>query len=172
MDRDLRILVNTADKLVIQSPPRGIPTFVIIVTICLLSFLVYKLWTTSTREAAIGVIVIAIPVSWLVYVNNKNGYQMELNRIQNTVVVTPFTGTTHQHFFKSNSMPLDHVERADMEFDRNFRRITLSTRSGTLVHPLGPNYEVMDSQFIALGLIQSFIERGPYQAPHTLDSPR
>ena len=172
MERDLRILVDTADKLVIQSPPRETDYFIIIFVVCMMSYALYKFWTNSARAYAIGLVVIAIPISWLVYDTNKYGYQMEMDRAKNVVLITPFTGTSNPHFDKTVVLPLDRVERADMEFDRNYRRITLTVRNGTPFHPLGLNYEIMDSQFKALGLIQSFIEQGPYQAPRTLDPPR
>lgn len=172
MDRDYNILVNTADKLVIQNPPIGIGIIFTIVVICMLSFAVYKLWTNSARRAAIGLIVIMLPINWFVYICNETGYQMEMDRTKNIVVMTTFRGNNPSSFRELGTVRLDNIERVDFESDRSFRRITFLTRDDKSIRPLGSSFELMDSQFKVFKLVQSFIDRGPYQAPNTLDSPR
>ena len=167
MDRDLKILLNTTDKLIVRSPSEHMGTFniaVIAIVACGVAFLAYKLWSAS-RIASVVLVVIALVIGLIVSADRGTSYQMEMNRPQNKLVMTSFRGSNTQDELKSITLPLNDVERADMEFNRTSRRITLTMRSSKPIHPLGPDFEYMDSQFKVLGIIQNFIGQTPTPVP-------
>ena len=152
MERDLQVLVNTRDHLVVDSPA-GTEGIVLVVSLgvllVMMAYVIYRVWSRS-KVAAIFFAVVTLAAELLVYSDRSRSYRMDLDRSQGQLIMTTFPLATERD-------PLNELTRADMEFDRASRRITLSTANGQHLHPLGPDFEMMDSQFNVLGDVQKFL---------------
>ncbi len=167
MERDLQVLVNTNDRLVVDSPAASLGTLNLVllaVGIAVAGYLVYRLWPVS-RIAAVVTVVIALAVGWLVFADLGTSYRMELNRGKNELIMNSYRGKNRTTATGTWVDPLDALERADIEFDRRYRRITMTSHDGQVIHPLGPDFTIMDSQFQVLGEIQRFLGQEPTARP-------
>lgn len=163
MERDLQVMVNAGNHLVVDSPSQPTGTWDIVFYLFLLgglAYVVYRMWPVS-RIAAAGLVAVALVVSLFVWSNQGTSYRMDMDRATDQLTVSSFRGSDRTQPLTTTQTPLDSLTRADMEFDRNYRRITLSTRDGKQVRPLGPDYNIMDSQFNVLGDIQRFLGQEP-----------
>ena len=159
MERDLQVLVNTRDHLVVDSPAgtEGIVLLVGLgVLLVMMAYVIYRVWSRS-KVAAIFFAGITLAAELLVYSDRSRSYRMDLDRSQGQLIMTTFSGTDRTDPLATERDPLNALTRADMEFDHAYRRITLSTANGQHLHPLGPDFEMMDSQFNVLGDVQKFL---------------
>jgi len=157
MDRDLKILVNTPDQLTVINPPDSFNWFYGIVfggLLVLTVFLCWKFFKTS-RWLGFGLIALVLVLGIFVLSGFKTTYKLVIDRKNNTLIYQ--TMGSSNDVLESKQLDLNTVKRADMDFNRNHRRIVLTLNDNQQIFPLGMGFDYENSQFEVLDLIRQHI---------------
>ena len=141
--RDLQIVIDTKDRLLVDSPsePWSIVTLAFLSCVFAgLCYVVYRLWPVS-RLAAIGIVLVAVIVSVFVSSDLGTSYRMDMDRQKGEMIMNSYRGSDRSEPLGTWVDALNRFQRADMEFDRGDRRLVLTTSDGQLVRPLGPDFQ-------------------------------
>jgi hypothetical protein len=162
MERDLKIHVATPTNLTIENPPASFDLFYAFFFVAALIFCSVLTWKLFFVKKWIGILtaVIFLFVGLIVYVSRSSGYTMEIDKSNNSFIYAE--SDSKGNILSPNTVDLSTVERADMDFNRNQRRIVVSLKDGTHIFPLGDSFSYEDSQFKALDLIRQYICQKPF----------